>query len=147
MKVIVNVLVKKGNKLLMVKEATGKDAGKWNFPAGHLNENENIFDGAIREAKEETGFDVKLLNIVDIQNLVMENKHVILFMFAAEIIGGEISFDKSEILDVDFIEIDNLLKMTDCEIRSAVPRQQSIKNLIENKVYSLDIIKNFDLRN
>ena len=146
MKIIVNVLIKKDNNLLMVKEASGIDKGKWNFPAGHLDENENIFDGAIRETKEETGFDVKLLNIVDIQNLVMNGKHVILFMFSAKIIGGEINFDKSEILDVDFVEIDKLLKMTDDEIRSAAPRQESIKNLIENKVYPLEIIKNFDFR-
>lgn len=146
MKVIVNVLIKQNNKLLMVKEASGSDKGKWNFPAGHLDENENIFDGAIREAKEETGFDVKLLNIVDIQNLVMNNKHVILFMFSAEIVGGELFFDNSEILEAKFIGIDELMKMGDDEIRSSIPRHHSIKNLMENKVYPLEIIKNFDFR-
>ena len=111
-----------------------------------MDENENIFDGAIREAKEETGFDVKLLNIVDIQNLVMNNKHVILFMFSAEIVGGELFFDNSEILEAKFIGIDELMKMGDDEIRSSIPRHHSIKNLMENKVYPLEIIKNFDFR-
>lgn len=32
--------------------------GKWQFPGGKLDENENPIDGAIRETKEETGLDI-----------------------------------------------------------------------------------------
>lgn len=147
MKLIVNVLVAQNNKLLMVKEASGDSKGKWNFPAGHLDDNENLFTGAIREAKEETGYDVKITGLIDIQNLVTNEKHVVLIMFSAEIVGGDISFDKNEISAVEFVEIDKLLKMTDNELRSAEARKSSIKKFVDNKVYPLNIIENFDYRN
>lgn len=51
MNIIVNIVVKQDNKILMVQEGEGNSKGKWNFPAGHLEEGEDIFVGAIREAK------------------------------------------------------------------------------------------------
>jgi len=146
MKVVVNVLIKQNNKILMVKEAAGNERNKWNFPAGHLDENENIFDGAVREAREETGYNVKLTGIIDIQNLVTDNKHVLLIMFAGEIIDGEVSFDESEILDVKFINISEIYKMTDAELRSAELRKRSVQLLEDGKIYPLEIIRNYDYR-
>ena len=35
----------------------GKSTEKWSFPKGHLEENENYFQGCIREIREETGLD------------------------------------------------------------------------------------------
>ena len=106
MKVIVNVIVKQENKVLMVQENWGDVKGMWNFPAGHLDEGENIFEGAVREAKEETGYDVKLTGLVNIQNAIYDNRHIIHVVFAAEIVGGKISFDENEIMNVEFVEID-----------------------------------------
>ena len=34
----------------------------WSFPKGHIEENESTIDAAIREFKEETGFDCRLDN-------------------------------------------------------------------------------------
>lgn len=143
MKIVVNVLIKQNNKILMVKEASGDSKGMWNFPAGHLDENEDVFNGAIREAKEETGYNVKLTGLINVQNLVMPNKHVVLFMFAGEIIDGEISFDENEIGEVKFIEIDELLKMNNNELRSADLRKTSIELLKQGKIYPLEIIENY----
>ena len=53
------VFNRKNNKILMVKEAKKKCYGQWNFPAGHVEENELVTDAAIREAYEETGCKVK----------------------------------------------------------------------------------------
>lgn len=68
-------------------------------------------------------------------------------MFSAEIIAGKLKFDTNEILGVEFIDINKLLKMGDDKLRSSKPRHQSILNLINNKVYPLEIIENFDLKN
>ena len=46
--------------------------GKWNILAGHLDPNENIFDGAKREVFEETGCKVELTGILQIGNKVLE---------------------------------------------------------------------------
>lgn len=58
--VIAGCIIEKDNKILMVKEAKKKCYGQWNFPAGHLEENETIKEAAIREVYEETGCKVKL---------------------------------------------------------------------------------------
>ena len=60
MKVIVGGILKKGDTLLLVQEAKERCYGQWNFPAGHLEDGETIFEGAIREILEETGCKVKL---------------------------------------------------------------------------------------
>ncbi len=143
MKIIVSTVVNKNGKLLMVQEAQKKCYGQWNFPAGHLDENEDIFKGAKREAKEETGYDVKLTSILSIQNYInKKNEQVIRINFNAEIISGETEFDKEEILDVKWIPLEELKSMDDEKIR-AVETIRDIVNDIENRIeYPLDIIKN-----
>ncbi len=55
----VATIVELENKLLMVEElSNGKRV--FNQPAGHINEHESVFDAAIRETMEETGWDVEL---------------------------------------------------------------------------------------
>ena len=146
MKVIVNVIVKQENKVLMVQENWGNVKGMWNFPAGHLDEGENIFEGAVREAKEETGYDVKLTGLVNIQNAIYDSKHIIHVVFAAEIVGGKISFDENEIMNVEFVEIDKLLAMTDDELRGGDSRRQSLTKVKNGEIFPLSVVSNFEFR-
>lgn len=146
MNIIVNVVVKQDNKILMVQEGEGKAKGMWNFPAGHLDEGEDIFAGAIREAKEETGFDVKLSGLVNVQNALYDNKHVVHFVFTADIVGGKIDYDESEIMNVEFVEIDRLLKMTDDELRGGDTRRESIMKVKNGEISPISIVSNFDFR-
>ena len=47
-------------QILMLKRAgTGYCDGYFDLPGGHLEANEDIFDGMIREAKEEIGISIK----------------------------------------------------------------------------------------
>jgi len=146
MKVIVNVVVKNENKVLMVKELAGNSKDMWNFPAGHLEEGENIFDGAIREAKEETGYDVKLTGFLGLQNSIYNNKHVLLVLFTAEIVGSQGEYNNKEISKVEFLDIDKVINMTDLELKGGETRRDTLKQLINNKVYPLDVVSNFDFR-
>ena len=146
MNVIVNVMVKQDNKCLMVQENWGDVRGMWNFPAGHLDEGENIFDGAIREAKEETGYDVELTSLVNIQNVLYNNRHVIYIVFEAKIIGGEINFDTNEIMNIEFVDIDKLINMSDKELRGGDTRRESLRKLKLGNVVPLSVVSNFDFR-
>ena len=60
MKVYVSTIIEKDNKYLMIKE-NKKIYVKWNFPSGHVEENEYIIDAAKREVKEGTNKDVEIL--------------------------------------------------------------------------------------
>ena len=139
--IVVGVCIKsEKNEILMVQEAKDEIKGLYNIPAGKLDSSESILEGAIRETKEETGFDIKLDSILCIQYL--EDKSILKIIFNATIISGSISFDKNEIMDVKWIPIEELELMTKNELRSYDSNINIIRNSKNNKFYSLDIIEN-----
>jgi len=99
-------LIKKNNKYLLVQEAQPKAYGLWNLPAGHVDKGETIHDAAIREAKEETGYDVGLLKEVAVlhEEAISAVKHV----FSADVTGGEILLKNDEILDVKWLTFEEI---------------------------------------
>ena len=99
-------LIKKNNKYLLVQEAQPKAYGLWNLPAGHVDKGETIHDAAIREAKEETGYDVSLLKEVAVlhEEAISAVKHV----FSADVTGGEILLKNDEILDVKWLTFEEI---------------------------------------
>ncbi len=99
-------LIKKDNKYLLVQESQPKAYGLWNLPAGHVDKGEKIRDAAIREAKEETGFDVKLINELAI--LHEESNNAVKHIFMAEIIDGELTMKPDEILDIKWLTYDEI---------------------------------------
>ena len=142
--IIVGVCIKKEGKILMVQEARKKVYKMWNFPMGHLDAEETIFEGAKREVKEETGYEVELTSIISIQNY--PNKENIKITFNANIIDGDISYDKNEneVLDVKWISIEELENMTSKELRAYNSSRDIIKDAKENKEYPLEIIKKLE---
>lgn len=51
-------LIEKGGEYLLVQEGKNHVRGKWNFPAGSIEEGEKAVDAAVREASEEAGVEV-----------------------------------------------------------------------------------------
>ena len=137
MQIIVGGIIEKDGKILMVQEAKKK----WNFPAGHLEEGEKIFDGAIREIYEETGCRVKLIKTLPIVNREFDNDMFIIITFIAELLEEKISFNENEILDVKWIEIEKIEKMDNNELRDENLIKNTIKSIKENKIYPLEIIQ------
>ena len=141
MEIIVGGIIEKDNKILMVKEAKKKCYGKWNVPAGHLEDGETIFEGAIREIFEETGCKVRLKNMLPIMSGELENTTFMIITFTTELLEKNISFNKEEILDVKWISKEELINMTDKELRDEKRIKITLQMLEENKVYPLDAIK------
>ncbi len=113
--------------------------GQWNFPAGHVNEFENVTDAAVREVKEETGLDVKLKGVLPICETELRNETHVIIRFVAEVIGGKIEFDSNEILDVKWIDIKDIEKMAEEQLRNYLVGKNIIKDYIENRIYPLEI--------
>ncbi len=61
--------------------------------------------------------------------------------FNANIISGDISYDKNEILDVKWIPIEELENMTSKELRAYNSSIDIIRDAKNNKEYPLEIIK------
>lgn len=139
-RIIVGGVIEKEGKFLLVQEAKERCRGKWNVPAGHLDANETIFDGAKREVFEETGCRVELTGVLEVAHRVSENDIWIGIIFKTKLLEENISFDKSEILDVKWFTYDEILNMK-TELRSYDWITNSIKALVENKVADIDLVK------
>jgi 8-oxo-dGTP diphosphatase len=93
-------------KILMVKN---KDNGLWSLPGGAVEELESLEFAAIREAKEETGYDIKVYGVVAINEAILEkhSEHALFITFRAEIIGGQQELVRpNEITDIGWIDIE-----------------------------------------
>jgi 8-oxo-dGTP diphosphatase len=113
--IVAGCVVKKDGKYLLVQEKQTKVYGLWNLPAGHVDKGETIEQeqAAIREVKEETGYDVALGEQIGIyhERPGTPVKHI----FSAEINGGELKIQEDEILDVKWLSLEEVkvLKETD----------------------------------
>ncbi len=85
----------------MVQEKQERAYGLWNLPAGHVDKGEGLEHAAIREAKEETGYDVRLVSELGVYHPTIESaiKHT----YIAEIIGGTMKAQESEIMQVKWL--------------------------------------------
>lgn len=141
MRVIVGGILRKENKILLVQEAQQKAYKLWNFPAGHLDDGETIFDGAIREIFEECGCKVKLTKLLPI--ISSKERDMVRITFLTEILEENIQFDPSEILDVKWVEIEEIKNEYKDVLRGPDMMLEIIRQLEENEVYPLEVIRNF----
>ena len=96
-------------KYLLVQELQPKVYGLWNLPAGHVDKGESIEHAAVREVKEETGYDVELGDKVDIYHEAVDTP--VRHAFVAHIISGELAAQPGEILDAKWLSYDDITAM------------------------------------
>lgn len=110
--VVCSNIIVKDEKILFVRESKSIAEGRYSFPAGKLEFGESLMEGAVREAKEETGLDVEPIKLVGIYQrpLSSEESNTTVFCFLSQIISGEIEVtDKHpEIKFLSFDEIETL---------------------------------------
>lgn len=139
-KIIVGGVIEKDGKFLLVQEAQEKCRGKWNIPAGHLDANETIFEGAKREVFEECGCKVELSGILQIVNKVKKDTSWISVVFSTILLEDNIVFDKDEILDVKWFSYEEILNMKE-ELRDYAWITDAITALVNNRISDMGIIK------
>lgn len=124
-KIILNaagVVITKDNKILLQKRS---DNNEWGLIGGIMEIDETFHETAIREAKEETGLEVKLDNLIGIyHNYDMmwpngDKAHVICAVYRASIISGTPRIDK-ESLELKFFGKDELPYIHASDNRQAV---------------------------
>ena len=107
-KVAAVALVVDGDGLVMVKRGVEPQYGKWAFPSGYVDRGEVVEAAAIREVKEETGLHVGLDGLVGVYSL--EGSPVVLVVYSAHIIGGEVAVGH-DALAVQTFRLDDLPPM------------------------------------
>ena len=71
----------------------------------------------------------------------IEDTTLIIITFTTELLEENSSFNKDEILDVKWISKEELINMTDKELRDEKRIKITLQMLEENKAYPLDTIK------
>ena len=87
-KVSAAVLALKGGKVLMVQRSMDPAQGSWCFPGGFMEIDETPQQTAIRECKEESGFDVEITGLIDVYPYRDYRGGGVLIMYRGKVIGG-----------------------------------------------------------
>lgn len=105
----VGILIRDRDRYLLIKRAAEPDAGLWTVPGGLVEVGERAAEAAVREAKEETGLDVEILEVIDVvDKIVMDENsrimyHFVIIDYLATPIGGSLKA-ASDALDAQWLE-------------------------------------------
>ncbi len=101
----VGVIVKRENKVLLVRHTYGSANGKLLNPGGYLKEGEMPYDAAIREVLEETGININPIGVLGIR---CEAKCWYMIILA-DYVSGEPRSDENENSEAIFMDINEAL--------------------------------------
>ena len=90
-KIAVGTIIRMNDGIVLVRRAIEPGYGKWVFPGGYVDRGEEITLAAIREAREESGLDVRIDHLVNIYSYAGRTPMVV--VYAATFIGGELVVD------------------------------------------------------
>jgi len=92
----VGVVCLRGEAVLLIKRGTPPRLNQWSLPGGRLEWGETTAVAALRELKEETGVEARLLGLIDVVDGVFParpggeiTRHYVLIDYAARWLGGE----------------------------------------------------------
>jgi 8-oxo-dGTP diphosphatase len=100
------------NKILLIKRNTRPFVGYWALPGGRMDPGETIEQTVIREVKEETGLDTKIIDRIGeyVEKGVRDGIEYEYYptCFVVQPIGGELKKQDSEIQQMQLFSLDAL---------------------------------------
>ena len=117
----VRVVIVQNNKLLMAQDVDTPN--KWTIPGGWCDVDLSPVETAIKEVKEETGYDIKvtkLLALIDRNKYTQsEIYNVYSIVFVGEVIGGE-NNPNFEVNEVNFFDFDDLPVLSNKVVKAEI---------------------------
>jgi ADP-ribose pyrophosphatase YjhB (NUDIX family) len=92
-------------RILLVRRAIEPGYGRWVFPGGYVDRGEEVLTAARREAREETGLDVRIDTLVNIYSYA--GRVPVIVVYTATVTGGALACD-DEGLEARFFDPDDL---------------------------------------
>jgi len=100
-----NIAIIQNNKILLTKR---EDFEVWCLPGGHSEPGESLAQTAIREAREETGYEVTIMRLVGVYSRLSAGNDIHGALFMGEIINGEMKPQAEEVIDIGFFALGEL---------------------------------------
>ena len=84
-KIILGCLPIYKGKILLARRAIEPRYGKWNLPAGFMENGETVEQGALRELKEETGLEGRIVELFSVYSVL--HAHQVYLIFLVELLN------------------------------------------------------------
>ena len=108
-------LILKDGELLLVRRGAQPGFGKWSIPGGLVELGENVQDAMMREVREEVGFDVEAVKLMDVFDSITRDEqgrvqfHFVVVNFLVRIVGGDLK-TASDILEARWVPFEDVEK-------------------------------------
>lgn len=91
-RVAVVVLIQQDDRILLVKRANDPQRGKWTLPGGFMDAGEDPQEAAVRECLEETGLEVCIVDLLDLEaRPALEVGANLVITYLAERVAGQLT--------------------------------------------------------
>tara|TARA_R110000868_G_scaffold48766_4_gene157906 strand:- start:49 stop:618 length:570 start_codon:yes stop_codon:yes gene_type:complete len=104
-KVVVGAVTTYEDKFLLCKRAIEPQLGLWTYPAGFLENDESLEEGAKREAFEEAFAEIDISHLVGVYSLTRINQVHIIYAGTMRKPDYQVSVESSEVLLLDRVDI------------------------------------------
>jgi len=113
----VGAVIVQDGRLLIVKRGVEPGKGKWSIPGGAVDLGEKVRDAVVREAKEESGLDIQIIeerpmdafDSISIDSEGHFKYHYVLLQFLSHPKGGTLK-PSSDVLDAKWVPLEEVEK-------------------------------------
>ncbi len=108
------IVISDDNRILLVRHRKG-NRQYWVLPGGRLEYGETFKECAVREMKEETGFDVMVERFLFLSEAIApdRSRHIVNVFLKARVVGGVMKLGNEPVLaGVEFVALSELEKVS-----------------------------------
>ena len=139
------IIQRSDGKILLIQEPETNDwmPGHWGLPGGKPLQKESLYEAFKRKMKEELGKDIEPMGIYKIEELLIEEKTVLMFHVVAEL--GADEDIKGESQNYKWVDINEIESMDTAEFTEYFNKKLLLKYLKGKKqVISFDLIETWN---